>query len=108
MPQALFATHSVFVHTADQVHFCNLCWSSSSAVCNSVCIQHFITLEEAVLALFFDCSCYAGTFLYASCIHILPEILGDRSSLTLVELGAVLFGGLLPIIFAALHGDHHH
>ena len=50
----------------------------------------------------------AGTFLYASCIHILPEIIGERQSLSLVELGAVLVGGVLPIVFAALHGDHHH
>lgn len=67
-----------------------------------------MSLEEAVLALFLDCICSAGTFLYASCMHILPEVLGHRSSLTLVDLGAVLFGGVLPIIFAALHGDHHH
>ena len=50
----------------------------------------------------------AGTFLYASCIHILPEIIGNRKSLSLVELGAVLVGAILPIVFAALHGDHHH
>lgn len=40
-----------------------------------------------------DCFvCCAGTFLYASCIHILPEVIGERQKLSLVELGAVLIG----------------
>ena len=34
-------------------------------------------------------------------------IIGDRKTLALVELGAVLLGGVLSIVFAALHVYHH-
>ncbi len=49
-----------------------------------------------------------GTFLYAACIHILPEIMGDKGRLTRGELAAVVGGSLVPILFSALQGDHHH
>ncbi|BDA49754.1 Zinc transporter ZIP9 [Coccomyxa sp. Obi] len=49
-----------------------------------------------------------GTFLYAACIHILPEIMGDKGKLTRSELAAVVGGSLVPILFSALQGDHHH
>ena len=69
---------------------------------------HSAELKPVKLSSAEEAICFAGTFLYASCIHILPEIIGERQSLSLVELGAVLAGGILPIVFAALHGDHHH
>ncbi len=49
-----------------------------------------------------------GTFLYAACIHILPEIMGNKGKLSRGELAAVLLGSIVPIVFSALQGDHHH
>ncbi len=39
-----------------------------------------------------------GTFLYAACMHILPEIVGHDASLNMVQLGAVLCGSILPLL----------
>ena len=39
-----------------------------------------------------------GTFLYAACMHILPEIVGHDVSLNVVQLGAVLCGSILPLL----------
>ena len=49
-----------------------------------------------------------GTFLYASCIHILPEVVGERGRLGMGELSAVIGGCVVPIIVAAVQGEHHH
>jgi hypothetical protein len=51
---------------------------------------------------------HQGTFLYASCIHILPEIVSERGQLGLGELLAVLGGSLVPLVVSAAQGDHHH
>ena len=53
-------------------------------------------------------TCAQGTFLYASCIHILPEIVSERGQLGLGELLAVLGGSLVPLVVSAAQGDHHH
>ncbi len=39
-----------------------------------------------------------GTFLYAACMHILPEIVGHDASLNMVQLAAVLCGSILPLL----------
>ena len=49
-----------------------------------------------------------GTFLYASCIHILPEIISERGALGVGELLAVLAGSLVPLMFSVVQGEHHH
>ncbi|KAK9904719.1 hypothetical protein WJX75_001223 [Coccomyxa subellipsoidea] len=49
-----------------------------------------------------------GTFLYAACMHILPEIMGDKGKLSKAELAGMLFGSAVPIFCSALQGDHHH
>ena len=49
-----------------------------------------------------------GTFLYAACMHILPEIMGDNGKLSKAELAGMLFGSAVPIFCSALQGDHHH
>lgn len=48
-----------------------------------------------------------GTFLYAACMHILPEVVGHDASLNLVQLAAVLCGSVLPLLLS-LATPHAH
>lgn len=48
-----------------------------------------------------------GTFLYAACMHILPEIVGHDASLNMVQLAAVLCGSFLPLLLT-LATSHVH
>ena len=48
-----------------------------------------------------------GTFLYAACMHILPEVVGHDASLSTVQLGAVLCGSILPLLLT-LATPHAH
>lgn len=43
-----------------------------------------------------------GTFLYAACMHILPEIMGD-GPLSLGRLACLLLGAALPVLFSLGH-----
>ncbi|KAK9825650.1 hypothetical protein WJX81_005153 [Elliptochloris bilobata] len=49
-----------------------------------------------------------GTFLYASCIHILPEVMAQIAGMTLQQVAAVVIGSLVPLVGNALQGPHHH
>lgn len=48
-----------------------------------------------------------GTFLYAACMHILPEVIGHETSLNLKQLGAVVSGAVLPLLLA-MASPHSH
>lgn len=48
-----------------------------------------------------------GTFLYAACMHILPEVVGHDASLNNVQLAAVVCGSLLPLLLS-LATPHAH
>ena len=41
-----------------------------------------------------------GTFLYAACMHILPEVVGHDASLSTVQVAAVLCGSILPLLLS--------
>ena len=49
----------------------------------------------------------AGTFLYAACVHILPEVM-QSGVFTSGQVGMLTLGAGLPILLSAWHGDHHH
>ena len=48
-----------------------------------------------------------GTFLYAACMHILPEVVGHDASLNMIQLAAVLCGSALPLLLS-LATPHAH
>ena len=48
-----------------------------------------------------------GTFLYAACIHILPETLGHRGRFTRAQVAEVTAGAILPLVLAMLHPHSH-
>ena len=48
-----------------------------------------------------------GTFLYAACMHILPEVVGHDASLNMVQLASVLCGSVLPLLLT-LAMPHSH
>ena len=48
-----------------------------------------------------------GTFLYAACMHILPEVVGHHASLNVVQLAAVLCSSVLPLLLS-LATPHAH
>ncbi|XP_043237130.1 zinc transporter ZIP9-like [Amphibalanus amphitrite] len=49
----------------------------------------------------------AGTFLYVSTVHVLPEVVsrGDRKHFSLTEMGCLVGGCLLPVLLSL---NHHH
>jgi len=50
-----------------------------------------------------------GTFLYAACIHILPEVKGTNHSFTTVQLVGLVVGSFLPLALSSFHshgGSH--
>lgn len=48
-----------------------------------------------------------GTFLYAACVHILPEILGHETSLSAAQVAAVVSGSVLPLLLAMTQPHSH-
>ncbi|KAK9806802.1 hypothetical protein WJX72_003345 [[Myrmecia] bisecta] len=48
-----------------------------------------------------------GTFLYAACIHILPEVMGHHGQLTKGQLLAVVVGCIIPLLTASLAPHEH-
>lgn len=48
-----------------------------------------------------------GTFLYAACMHILPEVVGHDASLNMVQLAAVLCGSVLPLLLSLVTPHAH-
>ena len=48
-----------------------------------------------------------GTFLYAACMHILPEVVGHDASLSTAQVAAVLSGAVLPLLLS-LAVPHSH
>lgn len=48
-----------------------------------------------------------GTFLYAACMHILPEVLGHETSLSLAQVAAVVSGSVLPLLIAMTQPHAH-
>lgn len=48
-----------------------------------------------------------GTFLYAACMHILPDILGHDTSLSLTQAAAVVSGSILPLLLAMSQPHAH-
>lgn len=49
-----------------------------------------------------------GTFLYAACMHILPEVVGHDASLSMVQLAAVLCSSILPLLLTIVTPHAHH
>lgn len=48
-----------------------------------------------------------GTFLYAACIHILPETVGPGGRLTLGQVAAVTMGAVIPFGLSLTHSHGH-
>ena len=48
-----------------------------------------------------------GTFLYAACIHVLPETIGPGGRLTPGQVAAVTVGALIPFGLALGHAHSH-
>lgn len=48
-----------------------------------------------------------GTFLYAACIHILPEMLGTSGHFTRSQVMWVILGALIPLVLSLGHAHDH-
>jgi len=53
-----------------------------------------------------------GTFLYAACMHILPEIKGPKEGFTTSQFILLTAGCIIPVLLSSFHshshGHHHH
>ena len=58
-------------------------------------------LQAIALCLIFS----GGTFLYAACLHVLPESLSGKGRNAVAQAGCVVLGSCLPLGFSLFH--HH-
>eukprot|EP01025_Chloroclados_australasicus_P014727 TRINITY_DN16955_c0_g1_i1.p1 TRINITY_DN16955_c0_g1~~TRINITY_DN16955_c0_g1_i1.p1 ORF type:complete len:378 (-),score=29.72 TRINITY_DN16955_c0_g1_i1:193-1326(-) len=49
----------------------------------------------------------AGTFIYAACVHMMPQLSGSKS-IGPRDMVVLIVGALLPAVAATLGGHHHH
>ena len=59
----------------------------------------YVTSSSTGLCMLFS----AGTFLYVSTVHVLPEVQNHDKQLTFIEVLTMIFGSVLPLVLSIGH-----